>query len=218
MIPAFAVGRTETLLLHLSRLRSRGEIPDVPIFVNSPMAVDATEIYQRHPDEHRLSAAEFSRMYTLATLVRTVDESKLLNLRGGPMVIISASGMITGGRILHHILAYGSDSRNAIILSGFQAGGTRGAALARGERVLRIYGHDVPIEAEVVAMNSLSAHADSDGLIEWIRAASTPPTMTYITHGEPTASDALRARMKRELGLNARVPDYLETVPIDQSR
>jgi metallo-beta-lactamase family protein len=166
LIPAFAMGRAETLLLHLSRLRSAGAIPDIPVFLNSPMAVDAALIYQRHESEHRVSAAEFRSMYSLATLVRTVDDSKLLNIRGGPMIIISASGMIEGGRILHHIDAYGSDPRNAIVLSGFQAGGTRGARLARGERSLRIFGHDVPIAAEVVQLESLSAHADSDELIE----------------------------------------------------
>lgn len=214
LIPSFAVGRAETLLLHLSRLRASGAIPDIPVFLNSPMAVDASLIYQRHQSEHRISAAEFESMYSIATLVRTVDDSKLLNLRGGPMVIISASGMIEGGRILHHIDAYGSDPRNAIVLSGFQAGGTRGAKLARGERSLRIFGRDVPITAEVIQMESLSAHADSDELIEWMGAADHPPRMTYITHGEPDAADDLRARIKRSLGWQARVPDYLERVDL----
>ncbi|WP_082487895.1 MBL fold metallo-hydrolase [Leifsonia sp. Root112D2] len=214
LIPAFAVGRSETVLLHLSRLRDRDEIPAIPVFLNSPMAVDASSIYHRYPDEHRLSRQEFERMYALPTMVRTVDESKLLNLRGGPMVIISASGMLTGGRILHHLLAYGSDARNAIVLTGYQAGGTRGAALLSGERRLRIYGQDVPIAAEIVAMGSLSAHADGDGLIEWMRPVSHPPAITYITHGEPEASDFLRARIKRELGWNARVPEQLESVDL----
>lgn len=214
LIPAFAVGRTETLLLHLSRMRRRGDIPDIPVFLNSPMAVDATEIYQRHQDEHRITALEFKDMYDLATLVRTVDDSKLLNLRGGPMIIMSASGMLSGGRILHHLLAYGSDRRNAIILTGFQAGGTRGAALVRGERSLRIYGQDVPITAEVVQIENLSAHADSDELIEWMRATSRPPKQSYITHGEPESADALRIRIKRELGWSARVPEHLERVEL----
>lgn len=212
MIPAFAVGRSESVLLHLSRLLAKGKIPRVPIFLNSPMAVDASEIYRRHAEEHRLSAEEFTSMYRLATLVRTVDESKLLNLRGGPMIIISASGMLTGGRILHHVAAYGSDKRNAIVLTGYQAGGTRGAALLRGEDHLRIYGRDIPIKAEVVALDSMSAHADSDGIIDWMRTAPRPPAMTYLTHGEPAASDALRARIKHELGWNVRVPERLETI------
>jgi metallo-beta-lactamase family protein len=215
VIPAFAVGRAETLLLHLSRLRDRGDIPAVPVYLNSPMAVDASQIYQRHPDEHRVSDAEFRSMYSLAHLVHSVDESKLLNLRGGPMVIISASGMLTGGRVLHHVAAYGSDPRNAIVLSGFQAGGTRGAALVEGERTLRIYGRDIPIRAEVVALESLSAHADSDQLIAWMKAAPVAPSQTYITHGEPEASDALRIRIQRELGWAARVPELGETDAVE---
>lgn len=216
MIPAFAVGRSESVLLHLSRLRATGKIPRVPIYLNSPMAVDAAEIYQRHSEEHRISAQEFRSMYELATLVHTVDESKLLNLRGGPMIIISASGMLTGGRILHHVAAYGSDKRNAIILTGYQAGGTRGAALLRGDDTLRIYGRDIPIKAEVVTLESMSAHSDSDGIIEWMRAAPRPPAMTYLTHGELAASDTLRLRIKHELGWNVRVPEHLEA--IDPSR
>ncbi|GAP54984.1 ribonuclease TTHA0252 [Arthrobacter sp. Hiyo6] len=218
MIAAFAVGRAETLMLHLSRLRSRNAIPDIPVYLNSPMAIDASGMYQRHPDEHRLKPREYQDMYKLAKLTRTVDESKLLNLRGGPMTIISASGMLTGGRILHHIAAYGPDPKNAIILSGYQAGGTRGASLASGQRQLRIYGEDVRIRAEVIQMESLSAHADSDGLIEWMRAAEAEPRMTYITHGEPESSDALRIRIKRELGWRARVPEHLEAISLEDPR
>lgn len=218
LIAAFAVGRAETLMLHLSRLRNKKAIPDIPVYLNSPMAIDASGMYQRHPDEHRLKRREYEDMYKVAKMTRTVDDSKLLNLRGGPMVIISASGMLTGGRILHHIAAYGSDPKNAIILSGYQAGGTRGAALAAGQRQLRIYGEDVRIHAEVIQMESLSAHADSDGLIEWMRAAEREPRMTYITHGEPDASDALRARIKRELGWRVRVPEHLESISIEEPR
>lgn len=212
LIPAFAVGRTEALLLHLSRLRERGEIPDVPVYVNSPMATNVTKIYQAFREEHRVSDEEFERMYTLPHLVRSVEESKELNLRDGPMIIIAASGMITGGRILHHIVAFGSDPANAIVLAGFQAAGTRGAALARGERALRIFGRDVPIGAEVVQLESMSAHADADAIMRWLAAAPTAPAMTYVTHGEPSAADALRARIKRELGWEVRVPEQAEIV------
>jgi metallo-beta-lactamase family protein len=126
--------------------------------------------------------------------------------------------MLTGGRILHHVEAYGPDRRNAIILSGYQAGGTRGAALAQGERHLRIYGQDVRIEAEVIQMEGLSAHADADEMIQWMKAAPRAPAMTYVTHGEPDASDALRARLKRELGWRARVPEHLETISLEHPR
>ncbi|WP_022887425.1 MBL fold metallo-hydrolase RNA specificity domain-containing protein [Glaciibacter superstes] len=218
VIPAFAVGRTESILLHISRLGVSGAIPDVPVFLNSPMAVDASEIYQRHQDEHRISADEFTEMYKLATLVRTVDDSKALNLRGGPMIIISASGMLSGGRVLHHVAAYGSDPRNAIVLSGYQAGGTRGASLLAGVKTLRIYGRDIPINAEVVQIESLSAHADSNDILDWLRAAPRPPQMTYITHGELDASDALRVRIKHELGWSARVPEHLESIDLNDPR
>jgi metallo-beta-lactamase family protein len=214
MIPAFAVGRTESLLLHLSRLRERGEIPDVPIYVNSPMATNAAKIYRTFREEHRISDEEFERLYALPHYVRSVEESKKLNLTSGPMVIISASGMITGGRILHHLMAFGSDPANAIVLAGFQAAGTRGAALDRGERSLRIFGRDVPIEAEVVKLPSMSAHADADAIMRWLAAAPQAPTMTYVTHGEPTAADALRLRIKHELGWEVRVPDQGEIVEV----
>ena len=204
-----------TLLLHLSRLRSAGRIPDMPIYLNSPMAVDATEIYERHPEEHRLSSTEFRAMYEVASLVRSVDESKLINLRGGPAVIISASGMLEGGRILHHVAAYGDDARNAIILTGFQAGGTRGAALQRGERTLRIYGRDIPIRAEVHSLEMMSAHADAEQLVDWMRSAPRAPRMTFLTHGEPSAADSLRVRVRRSLGWFARVPDYGESVDLE---
>ncbi|MHC6593467.1 MBL fold metallo-hydrolase RNA specificity domain-containing protein [Arthrobacter sp. C152] len=218
MIAAFAVGRAETVLLHISRLLAKHAIPPIPVFLNSPMAIDASDMYRRHREEHRLKEDEFKALYKLATPVRSPDESKLLNLRGGPMIIISASGMLTGGRILHHLAAYGPDRRNAIVLCGYQAGGTRGASLAAGENHLRIYGQDVSIEAEVIQMEGLSAHADSDELLRWMKAAPAAPSMTYVTHGEPGASDALRARIKRQLGWKARVPEYLETVSLENPR
>ncbi|AOY71601.1 MBL fold metallo-hydrolase [Arthrobacter sp. TES] len=215
LIAAFAVGRAETLLLQLARLRRKGAIPEVPIYLNSPMAIDASYMYQQHPEEHRLKPEEFNAMYQLATMTRTADDSKLLNLRGGPMIIISASGMLTGGRVLHHIEAYGGDPRNTVVLSGYQAGGTRGATLAAGTRDLRIYGRDVHIRAEVVQLEGYSAHADADAIIRWMRTAPKAPRMTYITHGEPEASDALRLRIKHELGWKARVPEYLETISLN---
>lgn len=218
LFAAFAVGRAETLMLYLSRLRRKNAIPDIPIYLNSPMAIDASDMYQRHPEEHRLRPEEYRGMYTVATFTRSVDDSKLLNLRGGPMIIISASGMLTGGRVLHHLAAYGTDPKNAVVLSGYQAGGTRGAALAAGERNVRVYGEDLTIRAEVIQMENLSAHADTDGLIAWMKAAPRAPRIAYVTHGEPDAADALRLRIKRELGWRARVPEYLERVDLGNPR
>lgn len=214
LIPAFAVGRTETVLYHLAQLLDAGRIPDIPVYLNSPMAIDAAAIYQRYPEEHRLDERELRRMYGLATLVRDPDESRLLNLRGGPMVILSASGMLTGGRILHHVVAYGSDRRNAIVLTGYQAVGTRGSALLSGAESLRIFGADVPIQAEVVSIDGMSAHADADELFRWISAVPRPPGVVYPVHGERVASDALRARLQRTLGWRVRAPEHLERVRI----
>ena len=214
VIPAFAVGRAQALMLHIARLRQRGVIPRIPVYLNSPMAIDATDIYHRHHGEHHVTDAECRDMYELATRVRTVEDSKALNLQRGPMIIISASGMLTGGRVLHHLVAFGGDSRNAILLAGYQAGGTRGAALVRGEKSLRIFGRDVPIQAEVVPMESFSGHADSEELLAWLRGAPEVPAITYITHGEPDAADALRGRIDHELGWRCRVPEYLERVAL----
>ena len=215
LIPSFAVGRAQGLMYHIARLQKRGDIPYVPTFLNSPMAVKATDIYHRFHNEHHVPAEDCQRMFELAERVNSVDDSKELNTRHGPMIIISASGMLTGGRILHHIASFGGDARNAILLSGFQAGGTRGAALAGGADTLRIFGRDFPVNAEVIQLKSFSGHADAGELLEFMQGADHPPQMTYLTHGEPQASDALRFRVEHELGWPARVPEHLETIRLD---
>ena len=212
VIPAFAVGRAQNLMLQIARLRAENLIPQVPVYLNSPMAIDATEIYRRHQSENNITSHDFALMHGIATMVQSSEESKSLNMRSDPMIIISASGMVTGGRVLHHIEAFGPDPRNAIVLAGYQAGGTRGAALAAGAQSLRMYGRDVAINAEVVSLQSFSSHADSNELLDWMRHVEAPPSMTYITHGEAAASDALRVRIKRELAWPCRVPEQLETV------
>ncbi len=218
VIPAFAVGRAQALLLHLARLRQRGEIPALSVFLNSPMAVDATHLYHRHHAEHHVSDADCRAMYELATFVNSVEESKALNRRRGPMIIVSASGMVTGGRVLHHIEAFGPDDRNAILLAGYQAGGTRGAALVGGASTLRMFGREVPIRAEVVQLEGFSGHADAAELLAWMRTAPTPPRMVYVTHGDPDASDTLRARIQHELGWHARAPEHLERVSLEPGK
>lgn len=215
VIPAFAVGRTQALMLHTYRLMQRGEIPTVPIFVNSPMAENVTAMYQRHQEEHRINLEEFEAMYSVAKMVHSVEESKELNDRRGAKIIIAASGMMTGGRVLHHVIAYGADPKNAIVISGYQAGGTRGRLLAEGEKTLRIFGKDVEIRAEVFQLQTLSGHADADELIAWMKTAPKPPTQTYVTHGEPTASDRMRFRIESELGWSARAPFDREVIDID---
>lgn len=219
LIPAFAVGRSQGVMLHIARLRQRGEIPRVPVFLNSPMAIKATDLYHQYHAEHHVSAEECEAMYELATMVRTVDESKALNLQHGPMIILSASGMLSGGRILHHLEAFAPDHRNAILLSGYQAGGTRGASLVAGADSLRMFGREIPVRAEVVTLGSFSGHADANEILTWMDSArENPPRVTYITHGEPDASDALRTRIEDDLGWNVRVPEHLERVNLGTHR
>ena len=218
VIPAFAVGRSQALLLHIERLMAAGRIPEVPVYLNSPMAVNASQMYQQHPAEQRVSPEEFDRMYDRARMVRTVDESKALNERHGPMIIVSASGMMTGGRILHHVVAFGEDPNNAILLTGYQAAGTRGAYLAEGASTVRIFGRDVPIRAEVMQLESMSGHADAPGIIEWMKTSPRSPEMTYVTHGEPDSAQALATRIGRDLGWKTRVPNSGETIDLDEPR
>lgn len=209
VIPAFAVGRTQTLLLLLSRLKAKRAIPDDPVFVDSPMAIDATALYRRFHHEHRISDEECRDMCASATMVTTPENSKELDRRKGPMIILSASGMATGGRVVHHLKTFGPDEKNLILLAGFQAAGTRGAALAGGATMLRIHGQEVPIRAHVAQLESTSAHADAAELLEWLRNFKEAPRRTFITHGEPGASDALRQRIERELRWSVAVPEHL---------
>lgn len=214
VIPAFAVGRAQLLLHVIAQMQERGDIPRAPVYLNSPMATDVTALYTKYRDEHRLDAAALQLLKRTTHIVNSVEESKALNRRHGPMIIVAASGMATGGRVLHHLIAFARDPRNMILLSGFQAGGTRGAALARGDSTVRIYGEDVPVRAEVVQLGAASAHADASELIGWLRAAPKAPRGVFITHGEPDAADALRLRIKRELQWAAHIPEYLDSVDL----
>ncbi|KAF1710743.1 MBL fold metallo-hydrolase RNA specificity domain-containing protein [Pseudoxanthomonas sacheonensis] len=210
VIPAFAVGRAQLLLHIIAQLQNAGEVPAVPVYLNSPMATGVTDLYRRYPDLHRIDSAGLDELERITRMVTSAEESKALNRRKGPMVIVSASGMVTGGRVLHHLIAFAPDPKNAIILCGFQAGGTRGAAIAAGAKTVRIYGQDVPIRAEVVQLSAASAHADADEILAWLRQAPRRPHGVFVTHGEPDAADALRVRIQRELGWTAHIPEYLE--------
>ncbi len=215
VIPAFAVGRAQSLLFHLHRLKTFRRIPDVPIFLDSPMAVDASEIFCKHVADHRLTERECRDACAVAHYVQTVEESKALTINSMPKVIISASGMATGGRVLHHLKSYAPDGKNTILFAGFQAGGTRGAAMMGGADSIKIHGEYVPVRAEVKNLEMLSAHADADEILRWLKGFKTPPRTTFITHGEPTASDALRLRIEEELGWTCIVPDHGQ--PVDLS-
>jgi metallo-beta-lactamase family protein len=179
------------------------------------MAVDATRIYHEHRAEHRLTQEECRAMCRAAVIVNTPEESRRLNEKHGPMVVIAASGMATGGRVVHHLKAFAPDPRNTILFSGFQAGGTRGAAIAAGAESVKIHGAYVPVRAEVAMIENFSAHADYAEILDWLKRFGQAPRQTFLTHGEPAAADALRSRVEEALGWSCRVPDYLETVSLE---
>lgn len=214
VIPAFAVGRAQTLMYCIHLLKAGRAIHDVPVYLNSPMAASATGVFHRHVNELRLAPADCEAMARAVQVVETPEESRLLNTRRGPMVIIAASGMATGGRVVHHLKAFAPDQRNTILFAGFQAGGTRGATIAGGAPTVRIHGEDVPVRAEVAMLDTLSAHADAAEIIDWLRGFRAAPRQTFITHGEPAAADAMRQRIERELHWSCHMPYYLESVPL----
>ncbi|MBU0526432.1 MULTISPECIES: MBL fold metallo-hydrolase RNA specificity domain-containing protein [Pseudomonas] len=220
LVPSFAVGRAQLLMYHLYRLKQQHAIPDLPIYLNSPMATDVTRLYQRFRSEHRLSLEDCEGMCQGTHFVRATRDSIELDQQRTPAVIIAASGMATGGRVLHHLKALAPNPLNTLLIPGFQAGGTRGAQIIAGAPSVRIHGKEVPIRAEVVPMETLSAHADADEIIEWLRGFKRPPKHTYVVHGEPNASDVLRRRISLELGWSVSVPEYRDSVeltPIDPS-
>ena len=212
IVPAFAVGRAQTLMYAIHRLKVRREIPDLPVYLNSPMAADATSIYARNAALHHLTNEECHAMCTAAKIVNSVEESMALNVLKAPAVIIAASGMATGGRVLHHLIAYASEPRHSIVFSGYQAGGTRGASIVGGAESVKIFGQLVPIRAEVHQLDGYSAHADADEIMAWLKGFERPPRRVFITHGELEAADALRKRIQDELGWKSHAPDHMETV------
>lgn len=214
VIPAFAVGRVQALLYHLERLSASGRLAKVPIFLDSPMAVNASELLCTHLDDHRLPADACIRACDVAHYVRDVEESKALTHSPVPKVIISASGMATGGRVLHHLKRFAPERRNAIVFAGFQAAGTRGAAMVAGAEEVNIHGERVPVRAEVHNLPMLSAHADADEIVKWLKGFKSKPRQTFISHGEPDASEALRQRIEAELGWPCSVPAHLQKVTL----
>lgn len=214
VVPVFAVGRAQALLHAIHLLKMKGEIPSsLPVFLDSPMAVHTTNLFEEHLGEHRLSRQDAHALTRNATMVNSTDESKALASRHGPMVILSASGMATGGRVLHHLAHYAGDHRNMIILTGYQAPGTRGDTLAHSSQSIRIHGRDVTVNAEVVQLQSASAHADANQLLAWLRSMPQAPEQVYVVHGEPGPADTLRGRITRELGWRAAVPEHGSTWP-----
>lgn len=214
VLPVFAVGRAQAILHAIAELKLRGDIPNsLPVFLDSPMAIHSTHLVEHYPHEHRLTSKQVRALTHCATMVNTPDESKALGRRHGPMVILAASGMATGGRVLHHLALHAGNHRNMIILTGFQAPGTRGATLSSGAKSVRIHGQDVNVNAEVVQLQSASAHADASQLMDWLRTMPERPDQVYIVHGEMGPSDELRKRIKHELGWRAMVPEHGSTWP-----
>jgi len=211
LVPAFAVGRTQELMWMLRQLEDAGRIPALPTFIDSPMAIDVTQIYLQHPEDHDLAMKVLTdqQRSPLASkqfrLVRRAEESKALNGRDGPMIVIAGSGMATGGRILHHLRLRLPDPRTTVLLPGFQAAGTRGRSLQDGAPEVRMHGQMVPVKARIETLDGLSAHADRVEIVEWLRGFAQPPERTYVVHGEPSAADALARTLGQELGWRAEV-------------
>jgi metallo-beta-lactamase family protein len=215
LLPSFAVGRAQALLLMLQRLRRAHLIPrEVPIFLDSPMALEATALYRRHGRLLRVPARELATLCDGVRLVATVQQSMRLSASRYPAIIISASGMATGGRVLHHLKARAPDERNAVVFPGFQVGGSRGARMVAGEREVKIHGEMVPVRAEVRHLEGLSGHADRGELLAWLRHLKRAPQQTFVVHGEPDAADAMRVAIQNDLGWRVRVPEHGEQVAL----
>ena len=220
IIPAFAVARTQTLLYLLNELEQQGRIPTLPVFLDSPMAIDATDIYRRHgydlkPEIRRqLETGKTPLRPKHLEITRTPEQSRNINTQRGPIIILSASGMATGGRVLHHLLQRAQQPDTTILLSGFQVPGTRGWRLQQGEKTLRIFGQVISIHAAVETLTGLSAHGDQGDLMRWLQTCRRPPEQTFLVHGEPKASEQLRRHIDKELGWPVVVPARGQSFPI----
>ena len=210
LLPAFAVGRTQAILYDIYRLKEENKIPDIPVFVDSPMATDATKLFFKYHDCHRLSKAASERVCRTARYINSVEESMELDHKKMPMIIISASGMATGGRVLHHIRCFAPDERNAIVFCGFQASGTRGARMVSGEQSIKMFGQMISVRASIYSLDNTSAHADSSEIMHWLSAIKDPPRKIFITHGENTASEALKKNIEGQYGWKVTIPSYLD--------
>jgi len=218
LIPAFAVGRAQQMIYLMDQLVTTGRMRPFPIHLDSPMAVDATRIYSQYPEAHRVSLSGLGGRSLLygkwVHLHRTRAESEALNLMKGPAVIISSSGMLTGGRILHHCRVRLPHAENTLLITGYQAVGTLGRALLDRARVVRIHKGEVPVLAEVTDLKGMSGHADAREILRWLSDVKTPPKGVFLTHGEVDAAEALAARISKERGFPTHVPDLGETVAL----
>lgn len=214
LIPAFAVGRAQLLLYLIHELKKEKRIADVPVYLNSPMAISATEVFHRHHGEHRLNAEQCRDIDAGTIYVRTVEEAIELTGRRLPAIIISASGMASGGRVLHHLKALLPNHRNSVLFAGYQAPGTRGDAMVNGADRIKIHGEYFPVKASVHNLDSLSAHGDYEELLAWLQQSHITPIKVFVTHGEPRAADAMRKHLKERLGWDAEVPELFSEVEL----
>lgn len=206
LIPAFTVGRAQSLMHHLSILKKTGQIPAVPIYLNSPMATDVTKLFSQFRSLHKLNDQECEEMCHVVHYVRDVGESKALNEKKGAMIIISASGMATGGRIVHHLKAFAPNPQATVILAGYQALGTRGRALQDGAKEIKIHGAMVPVRAQIRVLENISAHADYVEILEWLSQSKLKPRQVFVTHGEPDAILAMREHLHGRFGWSCQTP------------
>src|SRR5271154_4403063 len=223
VIPSFAIGRTQTFMYYLRQLEDANKIPRLPVYVDSPMAISATDLYLKYSADHdsefrKLKSADGGKGDPLNVhefhLTRSVQESKAINQAKKPCIIVSASGMASGGRVLHHLEQRLPDARNAVLLVGFQAAGTRGRALAEGAKTLKIYGADVPVRAEIVEMHQLSAHAGQSELLRWLDGFQAPPRHTYLVHGEPPGLSALQGLIREKKKWAVDIAKYGQTIDL----
>jgi metallo-beta-lactamase family protein len=209
VIPAFAVGRVQSLLYYIQKLKQKEKIPNIPVFLDSPMAINASKLLCKHKKEHRFSEKMCHKVCDVATYTRTVEDSKKLDTAHAmPSVIISASGMATGGRVLHHLKTYIGDSKNTILFTGYQAGGTRGDRLVRGEKEIKIHGQMWPVRARIECMSNTSAHADYQEMLDWLGYFKKSPTKVFVTHGEVEAAASLKEKIEEKFGWTVTVPAY----------
>lgn len=213
LIPAFAVGRTQTVMYYIQQLKEAGAIPDMPVYLDSPMAQDATDLMQRHLSEHKLGKELCHKVCRIAEYARTAEESKALSGLKWPSIIISASGMVEGGRVLHHVKRLAPDSKNSIIFAGFQAPMTRGDRILRGEREVKMFGTLVPIRCHVHYLESLSSHSDYTEILDWLGQFRSSPKV-LLTHGEPSALDALKERIEHRFNWDVQIPSDGETIEV----
>ncbi len=212
VIPAFAVGRTQSILYHISQLKERQLIPNIPVFLDSPLAEAVTDIYTRYIEEHRLGPEQCAKLSSMATYINTSADSKSLDDIHAPAIIVASSGMATGGRILQHIKTFAPHTKNTMLFTGYQAEETLGEEIVKGHKEVEIHGEKITIHGQVAMLNNMSAHADSIEILSWLSHLKKPPRKIFITHGEPEASAALKQKIATKLNWDCIVPEYLQKV------